>query len=151
DFNSRSHLDQDWTNDRRLIMRAVNRVEANGGTALYDAIGNALPTAATGKHQKKALLVITDGNDTDSYMSAGELRQAIRESEVLVYALGVDGTDTQRLLTQPPVTRPPIPIPFPIPGGGRRGRFPQIIGGGGIGGGGGGGGGGGRRQRGGWG
>jgi VWFA-related protein len=132
DFNNRSHLDQDWTSDRRAIMRAVNRAEANGGTALYDAIGNALPIAAGGKHQKKALLVITDGNDTDSYMSVSELRQAIRESEVLVYALGVDGTDTDRPFTQPPVVRPPIPIPFPFPGARPRGRFPQIIGGGPI-------------------
>jgi Ca-activated chloride channel family protein len=92
DFNNRSHLDQDWTTDRKAITRAVNRVEANGGTALYDAIANALPIAASGKHQKKAILVITDGNDTDSYIGVNELRQAIRESEVLVYALGVEGT-----------------------------------------------------------
>ena len=133
DFNSRSHLDQDWTTDRRAIKRAVDRAEANGGTALYDAIANALPIAASGKHQKKALLVITDGNDTDSYISVNELRQAIRESEVLVYALGVDGTVQDRFSTQPPIIRTPIPIPLPFPGAGRpRGRFPQIIGGGPI-------------------
>jgi hypothetical protein len=100
---------------------------------MYDAIADALPIAASGRHQKKALLVISDGNDTDSRISVSELRQAIRESEVLVYALGVDGADTidNRIITQPPIIRPPIPIPFPIPGGRPRGRFPQIIGGGG--------------------
>jgi VWFA-related protein len=131
DFASRSHLDQDWTTDRRLISRAVDRVQPGGGTALYDAIANALPIAASGKNQKKAILVITDGNDTDSRETVGNLRQAIRESEVLVYALGVDGTEIDRPFTPPPIVRPPIPIPFPIPGTGRpRGRFPQIIGGG---------------------
>jgi len=156
DFNNRSHLDQAWTTDRRAIKRAVDRAEANGGTALYDAIANALPIAASGKHQKKALLVITDGNDTDSYIGVSELRQAIRESEVLVYALGVDGTVQDRFTNQPPIIRTPLPIPLPFPGAGRpRGRFPQIIGGGPIigggSGGGSGGGTGGRRPRtGGW-
>lgn len=133
DFSTRAHLDQDWTTDRRAISRAVGRVSPTGGTAMYDAIADALPIAASGRHQKKALLVISDGNDTDSQISVSELRQAIRESEVLVYALGVDGADTidNRILTQPPIIRPPIPIPFPIPGGRPRGRFPQIIGGGG--------------------
>jgi VWFA-related protein len=139
DFSTRARLDQDWTTDRRAISRAVNRVSPNGGTALYDAIAEALPIAAAGRHQKKALLVISDGNDTDSQISVSELRQAIRESEVLVYALGVDATEetTNRITQPPPIIRPPIPIPFPIPGtGGRpRGRFPQIIGGGPIGGG----------------
>ena len=139
DFSTRARLDQDWTTDRRAITRAVSRVTPNGGTAMYDAIADALPIAASGHHQKKALLVISDGNDTDSRISVSELRQAIRESEVLVYALGVDGSDTinNRVITQPPIIRPPIPIPFPIPGGRPRGRFPQIIGGGPIGGGGG--------------
>jgi VWFA-related protein len=134
DFSTRAHLDQDWTTDRRAITRAVSRVAPNGGTAMYDAIADALPIAASGRHQKKALLVISDGNDTDSRMSVSELRQAIRESEVLVYALGVDGSETidNRIITQPPIIRPPIPIPFPIPGGRPRGRFPQIIGGGPI-------------------
>jgi len=137
DFSTRAHLDQDWTTDRRAISRAVGRVTPTGGTAMYDAIADALPIAASGRHQKKALLVISDGNDTDSQISVSELRQAIRESEVLVYALGVDGTDSldNRIITQPPIIRPPIPIPFPVPGGRPRGRFPQIIGGGPIGGG----------------
>ena len=134
DFSTRARLDQDWTTDRRAINRAVARVTTNGGTAMYDAVADALPIAASGHHQKKALLVISDGNDTDSQISVSELRQAIRESEVLVYALGVDGSETtnNRITQPPPIIRPPIPIPFPIPGtGGRpRGRFPQIIGGG---------------------
>ena len=48
--------------------------------------------AAAGRHKKKALLVISDGNDTSSSISVQLLRQRIRDSEVLVYALGVDGT-----------------------------------------------------------
>jgi Ca-activated chloride channel family protein len=129
-FAQRAHLLQDWTSDPRAIGRALDRVEPNGGTAMYDAVATALPVATGGRNQKKAILVISDGNDTNSNISVGELRQAIRESEVLVYALGVDGTGETRspIIRQPP-RRPPMPIPFPFPGSGRGGRrFPQILG-----------------------
>ena len=68
--------------------------------------------ADVGRHSKKALLVISDGNDTNSRISVDELRSLIRESEVLVYALGVDGTTTQ--LRNGPTIQLPVPLPFPI-------------------------------------
>ena len=118
-------LRQGWTTDRRAISRAVANVNPTGGTALYDAVAEALPVAAEGRNTKKAVLVISDGNDTNSRVSAGALRQQIRESEVMVYALGVDGTETQTR-QQPRVQQPPprIPLPFPIPGTGGRRRSP---------------------------
>ncbi|MEQ1574712.1 MAG: VWA domain-containing protein [Vicinamibacterales bacterium] len=134
EFAASSRLAQGWTTDRRAISRAVAAVNANGGTALYDAVAEALPVTRDGKNQKKALLVISDGNDTNSSTSVRDLRDQIRESEVMVYALGVDGTATTsraRPRTQPPS----FPIPFPVPG--RRPPriptpgFPQILGGGG--------------------
>ena len=87
-------------------------VEPVGGTALYDAVAEALPTAEEGRNRKKALLVISDGNDTNSSIGVTSLRQRIRESEVLVYALGVDSNskDVPRILQPVP---PTIPFPFP--------------------------------------
>jgi Ca-activated chloride channel homolog len=126
-FANSPDLLQDWTMDRRLISRAMLRVDANGGTAMYDAIAEALPIAGSGRHEKKAILVISDGNDRNSTITVNELRQAIRESEVIVYALGVDATQRQMPQVAPPSNPFPIPIPFPIPGGGR--RRPQIFGG----------------------
>jgi Ca-activated chloride channel family protein len=128
EFASRPDLMQDWTTDRRLISRAVARVHPAGGTAMYDAVADALPFVETGQHTKKALLVISDGNDTSSQINVPELRQLIRESEVLVYALGVDGT--ARTIRSGPTIRLPIPMPFPVPGGRRPRGLPPIIGGG---------------------
>jgi len=91
EFGYSARLTQGWTVDRRLIRHALEDVSApTGDTALYDAIALALPTAQEGRHVKKALLVISDGNDTRSVVSARELRQSIVESDVLVYALGLD-------------------------------------------------------------
>jgi VWFA-related protein len=121
-FASVPDLLQGWTYDRRAISRAVGEVTPAGGTAMYDAIARALPMAADGRNQKKAILVISDGNDTNSRTSVGELRNLIRESEVMVYALGVDGTAVSTY-TAPQPRRPNTPrFPIPIPGG--RGRFP---------------------------
>ena len=122
EFSTTAALTQPWTDDPRQISRAVRDVQPAGGTAMYDAIATALPEAEAGKNRKKALLVISDGNDTNSTISVGELRQLIRESEVLVYALGVDGTSRPRTTVRPPVIQ--LPIPFPFPGGRGRTRIP---------------------------
>ena len=91
EFGFNARLTQGWTTDRKLIRHAIEDVSHPAGdTALYDAIALALPTAQEGRHVKKALLVISDGNDTRSLVTLTELRRAIVESDVLVYALGID-------------------------------------------------------------
>jgi Ca-activated chloride channel homolog len=110
---------QSWTTDRQLLSRALGRITANGGTAMYDAVSEAIPLAQSGQHRKKALLVISDGNDTTSGTDIRALKQQIRESEVLVYAIGIDGEEETTMYRPPP--RAPIPIPLPFPPG-RRGR-----------------------------
>ena len=63
----------------------------NSGTAVFDAVATSLGFAAQGVHPKKAVLVISDGVDTSSRRTIKQVQEAIRASEVLVYALGVDG------------------------------------------------------------
>jgi VWFA-related protein len=133
-FSNYPALLQDWTADRALLTRALGRLTANGGTAMYDCVAEAIPLAQKGQNRKKALLVISDGNDTASRTSIVPLKQIIRESEVLVYAIGIDGEGEPTYRT-PPRQPFPVPTPFPIPGGrGRRG-YPMPPTGGGTGGG----------------
>jgi len=122
-FSNDPVLLQSWTTDRPLLSRAIGRVVPNGGTAMYDTVAEAIPLAQRGQHLKKALVVISDGNDTASRTSIVEVKQLIRESEVLVYAIGIDGTgETTTARTPPP--RLPLPIPPWFPGSGRGGRRP---------------------------
>jgi len=121
-FSNYPSLVQGWTTDRRQISRALGRITANGGTAMYDAVAEALPLAARGRYQKKALVVISDGNDTASRTDIREVKQRIRESEVLVYAIGLDSQETERNDRAAP-PRVPFPIPLPFPPR-RPGRFP---------------------------
>ena len=65
--------------------------------------------------------MISDGNDTNSRLDVREVRQVIRETEVLVYAVGIDGRSEPTMIPrQPSYPRSPMPpIPFPFPGRGR--------------------------------
>jgi VWFA-related protein len=125
-FNDQVDLISGWTTDRDRVMRALRGVYPRGGTAMYDAVAEAIPLAQRGKHRKKAIVVISDGNDTNSSTDVRALRSLIRETEVLIYAVGIDGSSTSRVTRGPtgPTNRP-LPIPWPIPGGGGRRPPPQ--------------------------
>ena len=131
-FSNDPVLLQKWTNDRSLITRVLGRIVPNGGTAMYDTVADAIPMAQSGKNVKKALVVISDGNDTSSRVTIDELKQEIRESEVLVYAVGIDSDEPT--YTRRPSAPPRMPIPFPFPprrgGGGWPPQRPPTGGGG---------------------
>ncbi len=125
-FNNVPDLIVDWTTDRQRLSRAIRRISANGGTAMYDAVAESVPLAQTGQNRKRAIVLISDGNDTDSQVSLSEVKQLIRESEVMVYAIGIDGQVTEGF-GFPPSTRAPLPPPPPMPSpfpGSRRPRGP---------------------------
>jgi VWFA-related protein len=119
-FSNSPTLLEGWTTDRTGLTRALGRIAPNGGTAMYDTVAEAIPLAQRGQHRKKALLVISDGNDTASRTTINETKQIIHESDVLVYAIGIDGESESAVRRTPP--RAPVPIPFPFPGAGGRGR-----------------------------
>jgi len=122
-FSNYPVLLQGWTTDRQLLTRALGRLTPNGGTAMYDAVAEAIPLAAQGQNRKKALLVISDGNDTASRADVREIKQQIRQSEVLVYAIGIDG-ESEPTIRRAPLPPPRFPFPFPFPPGRGRGGWP---------------------------
>jgi Ca-activated chloride channel family protein len=124
-FNNAPLLEESWTMDRSQISQALRRIEPRGGTAMYDAVSEAIPLGERGRHRKKAAVIISDGNDTSSNTTITSLREQIRRSELLVYAIGIDGDSP--VFSGPPRRRPPIrgPLPFPIPG--RRPQWPPSV------------------------
>lgn len=88
-FSSDADLVQDFTDDRNRILRAIDRLNPRGSTALYDAILMGLQRVAEGKHNRRALMLVTDGNDTSSSVSLETTLNLARKSEVIVYALGI--------------------------------------------------------------
>ena len=127
-FASDVRLIQDWTNNRDAVSEGLRRVDAVGGTAMYDAAIQAVRKAQDGRNRKKAVVLISDGNDTSSSRGLRDVRRVVRDSEVLVYAIGIDGSGEPAIRTRPPTFPPtPIPFPFPIPDRGRPGtRWPGL-------------------------
>lgn len=88
-FSSDAELVQDFTDDRRRILRAIDRLKPRGSTALYDAVLMGLQRVAEGKHNRRALMLVTDGNDTSSSVNLETTLNLARKSEMIIYALGI--------------------------------------------------------------
>ena len=98
-FNDTAYLDQDFTASVPLLKEALEKIEARGGTALYDAVVAAADHLAKGgRHEKKVLLVVTDGADLTSRESLEEaVRKVQDENGPVVYAIGIlEKDDSQR-------------------------------------------------------
>jgi Ca-activated chloride channel family protein len=91
-FSGGVTLIQDLTSDREELSRSLSRVRAVGGTALYDALSESLDKVYEGRHDKRAVLLLTDGDDTSSDLEFDETLEAVRKSELLLYPLGIDPT-----------------------------------------------------------
>jgi VWFA-related protein len=89
-FNDEAYLDVEFTNDIKKMEEGVARIDSRGGTAMREAINGAIDyMKEKGKNHKRVLLVVTDGNDNASTISLERLVDRARQSEVLVYAIGL--------------------------------------------------------------
>ncbi len=90
-FNDEYYLDQDFTSNINKLKEGLEKIEARGGTALYDAVvATADHLKKDAKLEKKVIFVVTDGEDNES---AETLEQAVRrlqaENGPTVYAIGI--------------------------------------------------------------
>jgi Ca-activated chloride channel family protein len=114
-FAGQPVIRQDFTSDRSRLTKALRSLRLAGGTALYDALSEGLNKIRLGRHDKRAILLISDGEDTSSRMRYDETLRAVRRSELLVYALGIAPQTFGERTEHVPFTWPPSPL-----GGGRR-------------------------------
>jgi Ca-activated chloride channel family protein len=90
-FNSRAQLLLDRTHDGDAVLNKLTFVQTRGQTALYDACYLGVEKVGHGTHQKRALLVISDGQDNSSRYTFNELRRMLKESDVTIYSIGILG------------------------------------------------------------
>jgi Ca-activated chloride channel family protein len=88
-FNNRANLVQDFTVSADKLLGHLMFVQPHGSTALYDAAYLAVEKIKQGRHPKKALLIISDGQDNNSRYTYAELRKRVKESDVQIYAIGI--------------------------------------------------------------
>jgi Ca-activated chloride channel family protein len=90
-FNSRAQLLLDKTRDGSAVLDKLTFVEPKSNTALYDACYLGVEKVTRGAHPKRAVLLISDGQDNDSRYTFSELRKLLKESDVVVYSIGILG------------------------------------------------------------
>ena len=90
-FNSRAQLLLDRTRDGNAVLDKLTFVQTRNQTSLYDACYLGVEKVQRGTHPKRALLLISDGQDNDSRYTFGELRRVLKEADVVLYAIGILG------------------------------------------------------------
>ena len=93
-FNSRAQLLLDKTRDGNSVLDKLTFVNTRNNTALYDACYLGVEKVQRGAHPKRALLLISDGQDNNSRYTFNELRRLLKESDVVLYGIGIlSGSD----------------------------------------------------------
>ncbi len=88
-FNERAKVAVPFTPDTDLVYRAIERASPFGQTSLLDAIGLALKQMRKAHNPHKALVIVSDGGDNWSHHTIREIKNALMESDVQVFAMGI--------------------------------------------------------------
>jgi VWFA-related protein len=93
-FNSHSQLAQDFTDNVQLLSVGVHKLHDGGGTALYDAVYHACKEKFLkdrSEHPlRKAIIVVSDGEDNQSEVSKAQAIEMAQRAEVIIYAISTD-------------------------------------------------------------
>jgi VWFA-related protein len=94
-FNDEYYLDQDFTNDLLKLKEALEKIDAKGGTALYEAVvASAEHLKRNARLERKVLFVVTDGEDNASRENLEQaVKQLQEENGPSVYAIGILGDE----------------------------------------------------------
>ncbi len=87
-FNQRANLLSEFS-DGETLENKLTLVDPKGQTALYDAAYLGIEKVKQGRHNKRALLLISDGQDNSSRYTYGELRKLLKEAGVQIYCIGI--------------------------------------------------------------
>src|SRR5262245_65086091 len=103
-FDDYAYLEQDFTGSIGDLIDALDNLDTRGETALYDAVYLSVDHVKAGKKDKKAILLISDGEDNVSKYGLNKVIEVLRESKVTLYAIGLLEDNDQRggLFKKPP-------------------------------------------------
>lgn len=91
EFNDRPHVTVDLTKDIAKLQQHIIFIPAKGSTALYDAVYVGMERVRNANNPKRALLVITDGEENHSRYSFSNLREFVKEQNVQIFSIGAAG------------------------------------------------------------
>jgi len=93
-FNARNHVAQDFTDNVSLLQTGIHNLQNGGGTALYQAIYNAckdrLLKDDTDRPTRRALVIVSDGEDNQSDVSRAQAIEMAQRAQVIIYTISTD-------------------------------------------------------------
>jgi Ca-activated chloride channel homolog len=93
-FNNHSQMAQDYTDNVQLLSVGVHKLHDGGGTALYDAVYKACKEKFLKDRPdhpvRKAIVIVSDGEDNQSEFSKAQAIEMAQRSEVIIYAISTD-------------------------------------------------------------
>ena len=124
EFGKEPKLTEDLTTDISRLQNHLIFTQAKGMTSLFDAVYLGLEKIRSGSNTKKALLIITDGEDNHSLYTFSDLKEFAREQDVQIFAIGIIDPVTS-VLGEGTTGRTTIEDLVGIAGG--RAFFPQSV------------------------
>ena len=98
-FDSTPAIQQDWTNNIDALEAGVNRLRPGGGTALFDAVYTAcrdkLLTERGREPVRKAMVLISDGDDNQSRVYQDEAIKECQRAETIIYSISTNWTPSR--------------------------------------------------------
>lgn len=88
-FNDRPEMVVPFTTDTEEIQNRLTFVQSKGRTALLDGVYMAMNQMKKARNPRKAILIISDGGDNSSRYTESEVKNAVREADVQIYAIGI--------------------------------------------------------------
>src|SRR5271154_4030823 len=88
-FNDRPELVVPFTTDTENIQTRLQFAQSKGKTALLDGVYMAMNQMKKARNPRKAILIISDGGDNSSRYTETEVKNAVREADVQIYAMGI--------------------------------------------------------------
>jgi Ca-activated chloride channel family protein len=89
EFNNRPKLLVPFTTDTEEIQNRLTFAQAGGGTALFDGLYLSINQMKKARNPRKAILLISDGGDNNSRYTEREVKNAVQESDVQIYGIGI--------------------------------------------------------------
>src|SRR5262249_51298895 len=86
-FDRSVTLVQDYTENIRLLRKAIDELETGGGTSVYDAVYLACKDKLSTEAGRKAIILISDGEDTTSKVKFNEALISAHQSDTVIYAI----------------------------------------------------------------
>ncbi len=91
-FDSAARIDQTATTDRTAAIEAIQQLQPQGETALYDGVLTAV--ASQPNSDRQLLVILSDGGDTASVASAEQARTAIEDSQIRTVSIALESAES---------------------------------------------------------